>query len=333
MNTKVAIDPIYLESNQFAENFANCVDGDDISVIDGGNWRDEIVKAKILVIHWPREFMGATGRRKSLLLLARLLFQKRLYGVKIVWVAHNLVDHDSTFFNFQIWGLFLKLLDGIIYLSSASRSLVYAAYPQASRVRSIIVPHGVYNSAKIPTARSIEDGRQLRILTFGLIRPYKGLECLIGAMKELSDNSVELKIFGRSYDEAYSQKIMKIGENLSSIKVDIRDCRISDDEINEAIDWCDGVILPYRNILNSGSAMHALSRHRPILVCNKGSMPELQGLVGTEWVMLFGDQLSAADISRFGKILRSPRQQLDLSPFQWEAIGAQVRSFLKTLQV
>jgi hypothetical protein len=55
----------------------------------------------------------------------------------------------------------------------------------------------------------------------------------------------------------------------------------------------DLIVLPYTDILNSGSAILALSFDRPILVPAQGSLPELEALTGPDWVRLYGGQLTA----------------------------------------
>lgn len=87
----------------------------------------------------------------------------------------------------------------------------------------------------------------------------------------------------------------------------------------------DGVVLPYTEILNSGSALLALSFNRPVLVPEKGAMGELQDQVGDEWVNTYRGSLTpnhlqdALSWARAGD--RSPRPPLDA--FEWETIARQ----------
>ena len=64
------------------------------------------------------------------------------------------------------------------------------------------------------------------------------------------------------------------------------------------IDANDAVVLPYRNILNSGVALHSLARNKPILAPRTGSLPELQQTVGGDWVHLFDGDISAEGLGK-----------------------------------
>ena len=67
----------------------------------------------------------------------------------------------------------------------------------------------------------------------------------------------------------------------------------SEHELAEAIDRCDGIVLPYKRIPNSGAVIHALSRYRPVLAPRLGSLMEVQEEVGSEWLGLYDGELSA----------------------------------------
>jgi beta-1,4-mannosyltransferase len=54
----------------------------------------------------------------------------------------------------------------------------------------------------------------------------------------------------------------------------------------------DLVALPYRNILNSGAALLALSFSRPVLVPALGAMNELAASIGAEWVNTYPGDLT-----------------------------------------
>src|SRR3546814_10110494 len=57
-------------------------------------------------------------------------------------------------------------------------------------------------------------------------------------------------------------------------------------------DEADAVVLPYRDIVNSGSALLALSRFRPVIAPRLGSLIELQGQVGEDWLWLYDGPLT-----------------------------------------
>jgi hypothetical protein len=54
----------------------------------------------------------------------------------------------------------------------------------------------------------------------------------------------------------------------------------------------DLIALPYTKILNSGTALLALSFDRPVLLPALGAMPELREMVGEDWVRLYEGNLT-----------------------------------------
>jgi hypothetical protein len=73
---------------------------------------------------------------------------------------------------------------------------------------------------------------------------------------------------------------------------------LSDDEIQRYVSASDLIVLPYQDILSSGSAVLALSLNRPVLVPRMGAFGELQALVGADWVYTYEDALTASHIEQ-----------------------------------
>ena len=57
-------------------------------------------------------------------------------------------------------------------------------------------------------------------------------------------------------------------------------------------------MLPFSDIMHSGSAILALSFNKPVLVPARGSLPELQALVGTDWVRTYVGELTPEIFNR-----------------------------------
>ena len=57
------------------------------------------------------------------------------------------------------------------------------------------------------------------------------------------------------------------------------------------------VVAPYSEVLNSGSALLALTHSRPILLPNRGAMTELQSVVGKDWVRIYEPPLMPETLS------------------------------------
>ena len=81
------------------------------------------------------------------------------------------------------------------------------------------------------------------------------------------------------------------------------------------------VTLPYRRILNSGSALLALGLDRPILVPETPTFSELAGEVGEQWVRRFhGTHLVAEHLESALEDL--PEGAPNLSAYDWDLVAA-----------
>jgi glycosyltransferase involved in cell wall biosynthesis len=131
-------------------------------------------------------------------------FIKILTHVPIYLIAHNVKQHEGSFLN--------KLMTRITFYF-AKRIIVHAkqeakeAENLTSKEKLIVAFHPIYNMFPEDKQFSIQDfKRKLNLqkhvlLFFGFIRPYKGLEYLIEAFKEVSQKieDVSLLIVGELF--------------------------------------------------------------------------------------------------------------------------------------
>src|SRR3546814_12030359 len=104
---------------------------------------------------------------------------------------------------------------------------------------------------------------------------------------------------------------------------------LSDAEIERITDEADAVVLPYRDIVNSGSALLALSRFRPVIAPRLGSLIELQGQVGEDWLWLYDGPLTGERMREGIEWVRN-KQRISppvLSAPEWTQIGEKLGRF------
>jgi beta-1,4-mannosyltransferase len=329
----LALKPLRAAGNAFSGLFSDHIDGERFERV-AFEW-EHLGRARydVVVFHWPTEFFRPESRRKTLGLLARMLSDKLRHRTKFVWVAHNLEPHDGSGRRSALTtALFLKLLDAVILLSDHSCQQLHRLYPSTRSLRALLTVHGRYESFVRPPMDCVPSGRRNKLLFFGLIRDYKNVERLIVEARKVRVDPFSLTVLGSCSDKGLENRIRAAAGQDSRISLDIRDAFVPDDELERAIDACDAVVLPYRNILNSGVALHSLGRNRPILAPNIGSLPELGQQVGGEWVHLFDGDISAEAIEAFlASLTASTATRPDLSAFDWSRIGADVTRFLQSL--
>lgn len=269
----------------------------------------------VFQIHWPeflvrhRTRLGSiTKRALTRLLLLRL----RLTRTPLVRTAHNLVPHESGDRAER------KLLDAvesrIAYWIALNPTTVLPTKASGS-----VILHGHYRGRFAKDERPPVTGR---ILQFGLIRPYKGVERLIEVFGDLSRPELSLRIVGKPIDEEIRREVE--ARAARDPRVGLSLAFVPDDALAREVGAAELVVLPYREMHNSGVALVALSLDRPILVPRSPSSEALRREVGSEWVQLFDGELTPqvleAAIDRAAEIVGAGSVP-DLRDRDWETVG------------
>jgi glycosyltransferase involved in cell wall biosynthesis len=294
-------------------------------------------KTSFIFVHWPDEFFTRTDSLRGVRSLIKLLVlhvAKMLWGTKFVWVAHNAMPHDSDNVNSLSKRGFLRSLDGVVFLSEHSRKLIQDLYPAIRPCDSLVTVHPHYRSSSIshetPCANVIGD---IKLLHFGQIRPYKNVETLVDVVSSVPFG-VHLSVAGMIANETLCETIKSKVQRLSHITLDLRDVPIEEAELEMIVDSSDAVVLPYKNILNSAAALFSLSRNRPILAPNTGSLPELQETVGRDWVYLYDNEFSVEVLREFREWMLTTKRAktAPMDAYNLRRIGEDLRGLIEAMK-
>jgi beta-1,4-mannosyltransferase len=300
-------------------------------------WRPGVLrKSDVVIIHWPHEFFtpgGKLARIRPFLKLGVILLSKFLWGTRFVWIAHNAAPHDTDKSAFSLARWFMRSLDGIIYLSAYSSDLIGTLYPECKTRASLVTVHGHYRDVAVtpPTAGRALTG-DVKLAYIGLIRPYKNLELLVDAAAKVS--GLELRVGGMAMDRALADKLLADAKQTPHITLDFWDAPVSDGKFEAIVDSADAIVLPYRSVLNSGAMLFALSRNRPVLAPNIGSLPELRETVGPDWVYLYEGEFNQSVLNDFIAWMRKTKRG-DMAPldyYSWSRIGQELGKFIESLR-
>jgi beta-1,4-mannosyltransferase len=330
----VAIRPLQSRHNAFVNLFGACIADSHFRTVQF-SWR-QLMSYDVVIFHWPDEFFGRHSPRglwKAALKLFLLRFARRARGVRVIWVAHNAQPHDVEH-SVRSARRFVGALDGIVHLSQHSCEIVRRQYDPSPRVRQVITVHGHYrHDAATRPQPFVAPDREVRLVYFGQVRPYKGVEDLVACAAELKDAGLRLKIVGVVQNESAAARVTEMARRAPHIELDLRQQPLSEAELEAEVDAAHGVVLPYRQVLNSGAALYALSRNRPLLAPRQGSLPELQSSVGQQWVRLYDADLTSTVLRDYvDAVRRGPDgTTVDLSAFDWSGIGEKIKGLLRTL--
>ena len=305
----------------------------------------------IVHVHWlERPFWGGGGMPRigrRVIHALRAIAKLKRQGAKLVWTAHDPFPHEMAANDFQrsaplrvLWGFYrrvvLRQLDGIILLSECHRDTVAPLLPRPSRVQWAVVPHphyrGQYPDEITPVAarESLGLADDSPVLGFvGNLRRYKNPDGLMRAFAG-SAARLQLLVAGKPDSAPYQAELEAIARTDARIVADFS--FIPDADLQRYLRAADGMVFPFRDVTNSGSALLALSFGRPLAVPDVPIFRELRDQVGTDWVYLYPEPLTPADIDAIAAWIGRPRASApDLSRFDWDRIAAQTLSFFHQL--
>jgi glycosyltransferase involved in cell wall biosynthesis len=254
-------------------------------------------------------------------------------GTKIVWTAHNVRQHEGRhrWLEERFWDKFLPMVDGCICLSESSWKELSAARPLLACPHTV-VPHGHYRDIYPMTTTRSDARKALAIpedcfvfVNVGLVRPYKNIPRLIDTFSQLSGED-RLVIAGECFDPGLEGKVSALAAKDRRIVYHSK--RVNEKEMQVYYRAADLAVLPFKSILNSGSALLALSFDVPVLVPALGSMPELRTQVGSDWVTTYSGELTPAVLQTAKKWTQSqPRGRAPLDSLDWGPIAESTLAF------
>lgn len=279
---------------------------------------------------FPRRRWQSAGETLALRLLLTLAW---LRGIRVLWTIHDLRSHDGLHPAIEnwFWRYFPPRVDAFVSLTETGRDLARAQWPALASKPAFVAPHGHFrdiypNEIGKEQARSILDIAQDRtvILHYGLIRPYKSVPNLINAFRQLSPAGATLLIAGKVWDPELETEIRALtGEDDN---IDLRLQWVPFDKTQLYFNACDLVVLPYRQILNSGAALLALGFDRPVLVPRIGAMPELEATFGPTWVRMFDGAIEPDDLADAIAWSSEPRDAgVNWDGLDWQTIARKHR--------
>lgn len=247
---------------------------------------------RVIHLHWLHRYLEPVlGRRKwaarRTLLELRIL---RRLGVRVIWTLHNIGEHDGkhqsleTAFHRQV----VELSDVVICHCEATRQLAIDAYglPAPTHDRLRVVAHGNYAGWYADTlgrdaaraALGMTNGERV-FLFIGQVRGYKGVEELLRVFGALDAPDARLIIAGRPNKKQTRTNVQAAAAGDPRVSLALE--TIPDDRMQVYLRGADAVVLPYRDVLTSGSAILAMTFGQPVIAPAIGCLPESLGSEGT----------------------------------------------------
>lgn len=277
-------------------------------------------KPDIIVLQW---WTSSVAHMQLLL----KIFAGLLHKPKIIIEFHEVVDpFEESILPIRVYSkitgkLLRKNLDAYITHSKSDKELVAKRY-SISPEKIHVIPHGLYDQygklLDIKEARknlSIKD--DFVILSFGLIRKYKGIPYLIRAFEQLPPEILKksrLLIVGEIWEDR-KELLDQIKASPFHDKITLVDEYVPDEKVNLYFSAANVVVLPYLRASQSGIAHIAMSFGKPVVVSEVGGLKEsMANYDGTFFVPPDDvDSIGKAILSQFGerKHYEAPDQKWD----------------------
>ena len=239
---------------------------------------NRLAGARLVHLHWVYNFAPYGGDRYWLLRrvgqtwFVLWLWTLRLVGLRLVWTAHNVLPLQSVFADdLRARRRLVSKCDVVIAHSRATIEEL-AALGMVPR-SSVVIPHGPFMPVSRPEVpnESTDRGGPRRLLFFGNVKEYKGVDDLLTAFADLPPDLDARLIVAGQCDETLRPVLAELARH-SPGRVALRLERLSDDELTRLLLEAHVAVLPFRRSTTSGSALFALCHGRPIVV------PDLPGL-------------------------------------------------------
>jgi glycosyltransferase involved in cell wall biosynthesis len=292
-------------------------------------------KNLVVHVHWTAPILGPgltpkearQHGRKFLSTVAAL--QER--GARLVWTVHNVLPHECRFPDEE--AAFRQELanraDLIHVMCERTTELVSTHYT-LPRNKILVVPHpgyvDVYPNILDQDRARAELGLKPEHTVFcfvGGIRPYKRVDALLDAFSSVAGAKPESRLIVVGPPSPFPE----VEDLMDRCEADPRIIgnfnRIPDTDLQLYMNAADVVVLPHREVLNSGSVMLAFSFGRPVIAPARGCVAELltpdasitfdlDDPVGLTQAMARGDELKREHYreAAFKKALAAPMSQL-----------------------
>lgn len=299
----------------------------------------------IIHLHWPVETITrhpnrfiAQTRVSTFLTLLKLA---RWRGARIVWTMHDEQPHVLLHPDLaqQCEVSLMQCVDAVIHLCETTQQAILQKTPDLKHKPNFVIPHGHYQEAYPNQVTSSEAKAWLNLppdkptlLFLGYISPYKNVSHLVECFRQLSDAHLALVIAGKPDTAALEEAILKSAAGDSRVHTHLR--FIPDEQLQFFYNAADLVVLPFQEILNSGSTLMALSYNRPVLVPHLGALPEWQRKFGSTWVKTYqGTLTSKILVSALQELADRKETTVPLASLDWSSISKRTVDVYRQISV
>jgi len=194
----------------------------------------------------------------------------RARGAKIVAIVHNVLPHEQRRFDKPAMRALLRHVDAMVVHSKEEAAL--AATLASTPLEIAALPLHLPHAAADPPRPAGELPMHHRLLFFGMVRRYKGLDILIRALAEAKPD-VSLTVAGEIWD-GREELVQLISDLRLGSRVTLRDGYVPAEEVQSVFAAADALVLPYRSGTASQNALIAHQFGVPVIATRAGAIAD-----------------------------------------------------------
>jgi glycosyltransferase involved in cell wall biosynthesis len=163
----------------------------------------------------------------------------------------------------------LRRADALVVHSAEQADLAATLASTPAHVAALPphLPHGA------PAADTSPAGRRNRLLFFGIVRRYKGLDVLIQALARADVPEVSLTVAGEIW-EGRDELLRLISDLGLAGRVTLTEGYVPTDEVPRLFAEADALVLPYRSATASQNALIAFEFGIPVIATRAGALAD-----------------------------------------------------------
>jgi glycosyltransferase involved in cell wall biosynthesis len=211
---------------------------------------------------------------------AFLIGLRRFQGIKVLFICHNVLEHEPNLLKSAVSKMVLRKGDFYIAHSQWDRENLVSWMGTLRAADVKVCVHPLYQPIsqerfkKKDALSRLGIGAERVLLFFGFIREYKGLEYLLRSIPlVLKELPIHLVIAGEVWGNPsrYTELILELG---ISNHVTFVNRYITNEEVPVFFDAADLVVIPYVSATQSGVVQLSHGFGKPVVVGNVGGLPE-----------------------------------------------------------
>ncbi|MDB4476206.1 glycosyltransferase family 4 protein [bacterium] len=264
----------------------------------------------------------------------------KLFNMKVVITVHDVKSFDKARNDKYSKSILSRADRLIVHNKISATELRKIQKDENSKIE--IIKHGNYFDSieKSPRADDAKIKLGLKptspvVLFFGQIKEVKGLDLLIEAMKQAIEvhPDLHLLIAGKPWRQSFQPYLSLIESKGLSNNVTCHIHYIPDSDVNFYYGSADLVVLPYREIYQSGVLLMAMSYSKAVLVSDIPGMSEIVAHAKNGYTFANGDShhLAVRLIEIFNKKaelsdIGNAARDLMAAEYSWTEIGLKTKS-------